>query len=118
MVRDHADGRHDVTTLAYEAYEEPARHRMSDIAVEMRRRWPDLGRIGMVHRVGVLQLTDSAVVVVVSAPHRPAAFEAARFAIDTLKDSVPIWKRETWADGSDWGTNAQPITDVSAASRG
>lgn len=116
-VRDHADGRHDVSTLAYEAYEEPARCRMLDIAAEMRRRWPDLGRIGMVHRVGLLQLTDSAVVVVVSAPHRPSAFEAARFAIDTLKDTVPIWKRETWADGSDWGTNAQPIIDVSATSR-
>lgn len=116
-VRDHADGRHDVTMLAYEAYEEPAERRMRDIAAEMRSRWPDLGRIGIVHRVGLLQLTDSAVVVVVSAPHRPAAFEAARFAIDTLKDSVPIWKRETWAVGSDWGTNARPISDVSATSR-
>jgi molybdopterin synthase catalytic subunit len=115
-VRDHADGRDNVSALAYEAYEEPAQRRMRDIAAEMRRRWPDLGRIGMVHRVGMLRLTDSAVVVVVSAPHRPAAFEAARFAIDTLKDTVPIWKRETWADGSDWGTNAQPITDVSATS--
>jgi len=116
-VRDHAEGRSDVTSLTYEAYEEPARRRMIDIAADMRRRWTDLGRIALVHRTGALALTDSAVVVVVSAPHRPAAFEAARFAIDTLKDTVPIWKRETWADGSDWGTNARPISDVSAAGR-
>jgi molybdopterin synthase catalytic subunit len=111
-VRDHADGRSNVTSLTYEAYEEPARSRMAEIVAEMRRRWPDLGRIAMVHRLGQLDLGDSAVVVVVSAPHRPAAFEAARFAIDTLKDSVPIWKHESWADGSDWGTNARPIGDV------
>jgi molybdopterin synthase catalytic subunit len=111
-VRDHADGRSNVTSLTYEAYEEPARARMADIAAEMRRRWSDLGRIAMVHRLGKLELSDSAVVVVVSAGHRPAAFEAARFAIDTLKDSVPIWKHESWSDGSDWGTNARPIGDV------
>jgi len=53
-----------------------------------------------------LQLTESSVVVVASAPHRPEAFDAARFCIDALKQSVPIWKKEEWSGGSDWGTNA------------
>jgi molybdopterin synthase catalytic subunit len=57
---------------------------------------------------------DSAVVVVVSAPHRAEAFEAARFCIDTLKRSVPIWKRETWAGGESWGLEAQHIVDAGA----
>jgi molybdopterin synthase catalytic subunit len=64
----------------------------------------------MLHRVGSLQLTEAAVVVVVSAAHRDAAFDAARHAIDALKSTVPIWKKETWAEGSDWGTDAQVMT--------
>ena len=63
-------------------------------------------------RLGSLEVSESAVVVAVSAPHRDAAFEAARYAIDTLKHSVPIWKHETWRDGADWGTGARPIDPV------
>ena len=66
----------------------------------------------MVHRLGSLAVTESAVVVAVSSPHRDVAFEAARFVIDTLKESVPIWKHETWRGGADWGTGAAPIRDV------
>ena len=55
---------------------------------------------------------ESSVVVVASSPHRPAAFEAARYGIDTLKATVPIWKRETWADGESWGLEAQHISEV------
>jgi hypothetical protein len=65
-----------------------------------------------VHRVGRLELGESSVVAAVSAPHRPEAFAAARFAIDALKVSVPVWKREVWSDGSDWGTNAAELVDA------
>jgi molybdopterin synthase catalytic subunit len=112
IVRDHADGRESVTHIDYEAYEEQAVVRMHRIVDEARQRWPHLGRIGLVHRTGVLTLAESSVVVVVSAPHRPEAFEAARFCIDTLKISVPIWTREEWSDGSGWGTRSETIVDV------
>jgi molybdopterin synthase catalytic subunit len=68
--------------------------------------------VALLHRTGVLALGESSVLVVVSAPHRPEAFEAGRFCIDTLKVSVPIWKHEEWSDGSDWGTRSEPIVAV------
>ena len=71
---------------------------------------PAVGRVVMWHRVGPLEVTESSVVVAVSAPHRGEAFSAARFAIDMLKTSVPIWKRETWQGGSDWGLDAHDLT--------
>ena len=121
-VRDHArsaDGerRDGVTVLEYEAYEGPAVQRMTEIAGEARRRWPDLGRLALLHRVGRLALRDVAVIVAVSAPHRGEAFEAARWVIDTLKDAVPIWKKEEWSGGSDWGGDARPLADVTDRSR-
>ncbi len=73
-----------------------------------------VGRIAMLHRVGPVAVTESAVVIVVSAPHRDEAFAAARFCIDTLKATVPIWKREQWRDGESWGLEPQHITDVPA----
>ena len=77
--------------------------------------WPALGRIALLHRTGPLAVTDAAVVVVVSAPHRAEAFDAARFCIDTLKATVPIWKKETWAGGEDWGTDATPVDQAEVA---
>lgn len=112
-VRDHAEGRLGVEVLAYEAYESVALARMNELVVEARRRWPVLGRVALLHRVGTLALTDVAVLVVVAAPHRGEAFEAARWLIDALKATVPIWKRERWADGDDWGLGAQPLVDPS-----
>lgn len=111
-VRDHAEGRTDVEHLEYEAYDEMVVPKLREIAVETRARWQTVGRLAMVHRVGRLELAESSVVVVASAPHRPEAFEAARFAIDALKVSVPVWKREVWDGGSDWGTNAADLVDV------
>jgi len=108
-VRDHAEGRSGVSQLEYEAYIEAAEDRMARIAKEARRRWPSLGRIVLLHRVGALQVGQCAVVVAVAAPHRDDAFEAARWCIDTLKTTVPIWKRETWAGGVDWGTDAEEV---------
>jgi molybdopterin synthase catalytic subunit len=113
-VRDHAEGRPGVDQLEYEAYESQVVPRMSEVADEARARWPVVGRIALLHRVGVLDVGDSAVVVVVSAPHRDEAFAAARFCIDTLKRSVPIWKRETWSGGESWGLEAQHIVDAGA----
>jgi molybdopterin synthase catalytic subunit len=110
--RDHAEGRPGVHRLEYEAYEEPALARLHAIAEELRRRWPALGRIALLHRTGVVELGDAAVVVAVSAPHRAEAFEAARFGIDELKRTVPIWKRESWDGGESWGLEAQHLTDV------
>jgi molybdopterin synthase catalytic subunit len=111
-VRDHAEGRSDVEYLDYEAYDEMVVPKMAEIVDEARARWADLGRIVLVHRVGRLGLGESSVVAAVSAPHRPEAFAAARFAIDALKVSVPIWKRESWEGGSDWGTGASDLVDV------
>ena len=112
--RDHADGRDGVQHLTYEAYEEHVVSRFAEIGVELRRRWPTAGRVAILHRVGRVDIGESSVVVVVSSPHRPAAFDAARFAIDALKESAPIWKYEVWADGEDWGTRAADLRDVSS----
>lgn len=108
-VRDHAEGRPGVSSLEYEAYEEGALAALGELAVEARRRWPGLGRIALHHRVGRLELCDLAVVVVVAAPHRAEAFEAARWCIDTLKATVPIWKYETWEGGAEWSACATPL---------
>ncbi len=70
--------------------------KLREIVAETRARWADVGRIALVHRIGRLGLGESSVVAAVSAPHRPEAFAAARFAIDALKVSVPVWKREIW----------------------
>ena len=109
-VRDHAEGRDGVEHLTYEAYEEAVVPRFAEIAGEARGRWPQIGRIALLHRTGRVAVGESSVLAVVSAPHRPEAFEAARYAIDALKASVPIWKHETWRDGAAWGTGATPIS--------
>jgi molybdopterin synthase catalytic subunit len=75
---------------------------MAAVASEVRRRHPGVERIALLHRVGRLAVSDVAVVVAVSAPHRDEAFDAARHAIDTLKETVPLWKREEWPGGSQW----------------
>ena len=112
VVRDHSDGRPGVTGLTYEAYESEALRRFGEIAAAVRQRWPVVERLALLHRTGDLALSDTSVVVVASSPHRPEAFEAARFAIDTLKETVPIWKREHWAEGSDWATCVHDVQSV------
>ncbi len=101
-VRDHAGDREQVSSLEYEAYTEQVEPRLAAVAADARRRWPDLGRLAMLHRIGHLGVEEAAVVVAVSAPHRDVAFAAARFCIDTLKETVPIWKKETWGGGQSW----------------
>jgi molybdopterin synthase catalytic subunit len=116
-VRDHAEDRAGVTRLAYEAYEEHVVARLERIAAEIRRRWPVVGRVVLWHRVGELALGESSVVVAVSSPHRSEAFEAARFGIDTLKATAPIWKKEFWGDESrsgeqGWALAARDVSEL------
>ena len=113
-VRDHAEGRSGVSRLEYEAYVEQVEPRLARMADEARRRWPEIGRLVLLHRIGILQLEECSVVVVASAPHRHEAFVAARWCIDTLKATVPIWKRETWQGGEDWALCAQDVAEVGA----
>lgn len=101
-VRDHSEGRPGVTLLEYEAYAEQVAPRLSRVADAARKRWTKIGRLVLLHRVGRLGVGETSVVVVASTPHRSEAFAAAQFCIDTLKCTVPIWKRETWSGGADW----------------
>jgi len=112
--RDHSAGRTGVATLEYEAYDEQVVPRLAALAAALRHRWPDLGRLVLWHRTGVVPLGESSVVVVASAPHRADAFDAARVAIDTLKATLPVWKREVWDGGDDWALDAKPVGEVSA----
>jgi MoaE-MoaD fusion protein len=99
-VRDHARGR-SIEHLEYEAYPEMAEREMQRIADEAAARFPG-ARVAMAHRTGHLAIGEIAVVVAAAAPHRAEAFSACRFAIDTLKERVPIWKKEIASDGAYW----------------
>lgn len=99
-VRNHARG-HSIQFLEYEAYPAMAEREMEKIAAEAATRWPGT-RVAIAHRVGHLEIGEAAVVVVAVSPHRAEAFEACRFAIDTLKVTVPIWKKEVATDGEYW----------------
>ena len=100
VVRGENHGR-PVVRLEYEAYEDMALPLMEEIAAEARRQWP-ITAIAMIHRLGRLQIGEASVVVTVTSPHRGDAFAACRYAIDTLKATVPIWKKEFYADGGVW----------------
>lgn len=109
--RDHAGDRTGVEELVYEAYEEQAVARIEAVVAELRARWPMAGRVAILHRTGALAIGDTAVVVAVSTPHRAEGFAAARFAIDAVKASVPIWKKERWDGGDDWGLEGNELRD-------
>jgi molybdopterin synthase catalytic subunit len=111
-VRDHSEGRPGVVELVYEAYQPHVTARMADVAEVARERFGPVGRVALFHRTGALRVGDVSVVVVVSAPHRSEAFDAARFCIDAIKSTVPIWKRETWSGGSDWSACTHPIAEL------
>lgn len=112
-VRDHAEGRSGVSQLHYEAYDEEVGPKLAAIAAEIHRRWPHVRRVVLLHRSGTMVVGEVSVVVVVSAPHRDDAFEAARFGIDTVKSTVPIWKRERWSEGEDWSRCDHPVSELS-----
>jgi len=100
LVRDNTQGK-AVVQLAFEAYEPMALREMQKIAELAFEKWP-VHALALHHRLGVLNVGEIAVVIAVSAAHRAAAFEACRFAIDTLKETVPIWKKEVFEDGDVW----------------
>ena len=87
--------------LAYEAYIPMAEKKLAQIGAEMEEKWPGV-KVAIVHRIGELQVSDIAVLIAVSSPHRKAAYEANEYAIERIKEVVPIWKKEIWEDGEEW----------------
>jgi len=105
-VRNHSHGRRTLH-LEYEAYEPMAIEKMREIAMQLHEKFA-IDRVAMVHRLGRLEIGETSVFIAVSAAHRAPAFEACRWAIDTLKRTVPIWKKEFFADGAVWAEGELP----------
>ncbi|GDX79719.1 molybdopterin synthase catalytic subunit [Deltaproteobacteria bacterium] len=103
VARNHHQGK-SVDHLYYEAYEPMALAEMGKIEAEILERWP-AARVAMVHRTGTVAIGEPSVVICVGAAHRVEAYEASRYAIEELKARVPVWKRETYADGTAWIAN-------------
>jgi molybdopterin synthase catalytic subunit/molybdopterin converting factor small subunit len=101
VVRNETDGR-GVKFLEYEAHAPMAEAKMREIGADIRARWAGVKRVAMLHRIGRLEIGESSVLIAVSAAHRGEAFEACRYAIDTLKRTVPVWKKEHFEDGEVW----------------
>jgi len=101
VVRNQTDGR-PVKYLEYEAHAPMAEAKMREIGDAIRARWGGVRRVAMLHRVGRLEIGEASVLIAVSAAHRGDAFEACRYAIDTLKRTVPVWKKEHFEDGEVW----------------
>ena len=100
VVRDHSLGRR-TQYLVYDAYGEMAEKKMREVGEEIKARW-EVDRVAMLHRVGRLEIGEISVLIAVSSPHRKAALEACHYAIDRVKETVPIWKKEVWTDGEAW----------------
>ena len=101
IVRNNFGGR-EVRYLAYEAYAAMAEKKMAEIAAEVQNKFA-VGNIAMVHRVGRLEIGESSILIAIAAPHRQPAFEACAYAMDRVKEEVPVWKKEFFADGeSHW----------------
>ena len=109
IVRDNTRGR-KTTHLYYEAYEPMALRKMREIGESVRQRW-QIGRVGMVHRLGRLEIGEVSVAIVVTSPHRGIAFDSCRYAIDRLKQTVPIWKKEFFEDGEVWVEGESPAAE-------
>ena len=99
-VRNHHLGR-EVTGIEYHAYEEMAIKKMDRIEAAARENWPEI-EIAIVHRIGYLEVGEASVLIAVGTAHRKEGFEALRYAIDTIKEDVPIWKKEMYTDGHAW----------------
>jgi molybdopterin synthase catalytic subunit len=106
FVRNESHGRRTLY-LDYEAYEPMALSKMREIGQLVHEKF-SIHRLAMVHRLGRLEIGETSVFIAVSAPHRAAAFDACRFAIDTLKRTVPIWKKEYFEDGAVWADGELP----------
>jgi molybdopterin synthase catalytic subunit len=105
-VRNHSHGRRTLY-LEYEAYEPMALEKMREISVQLHEKFA-IDRVAVVHRLGRLEIGETSVFIAVSAAHRAPAFEACRWAIDTLKRTVPIWKKEVFEDGAVWAEGELP----------
>lgn len=105
IVRNHSRGKQTLY-LEYEAYEAMALAKMRDIGAQMKVQFA-IDRLAMIHRLGRLEIGETSVLIAVSAAHRGAAFDACRYGIDTLKQIVPIWKKEYFADGGVWAEGAK-----------
>lgn len=101
VVRNAKDGR-PVKYLEYEAHAPMAEAKMREIGDHAHQRWPSVKHVAMLHRTGRLEIGESSVLIAVSATHRKEAFEACHYAIDTLKQIVPVWKKEYFEDGDVW----------------
>ena len=101
VVRNETGGR-PVKFLEYEAHAPMAEAKMREIGAAIRARWAGVKRVAMLHRIGRLEIGESSVLIAVSAAHRGDAFDACRYAIDTLKRTVPVWKKEHFEDGEVW----------------
>ncbi len=99
--------------LEYEAYIPMAVKQLEKIGEEINAQWPD-ARVAITHRIGKLDISDIAVVISVATPHRKASFEACEFAIERIKEIVPIWKKEHWENGDSWIGNQKETVDYSA----
>jgi len=108
IVRDHTRGRRTLY-LDYEAYEPMARSKLKELAKEALERF-EVREVALVHRLGRLQHSETSVLIAVASAHRAAAFDACRWLIDTLKKTVPIWKKEYFADGAVWA-DGEPFPD-------
>ena len=116
VVREFARGR-QVSYLEYDAYPEMAATVMRQIGEAIRNRWP-VDNIAMVHRIGRLRIGDASVAIVISSPHRREALEACAYAIERVKEIVPIWKKEVWTDGAEWiGSSVDEYRELRAESR-
>ena len=109
IVRNNLRGRQTLY-LEYEAYEPMALAKLRQIGAEIRERFP-IHRIAIVHRLGRLEIGETSVLIAISSPHRRAAFDACRYAIDTLKRTVPIWKKEYFAGGAVWAEGEVPSAE-------
>ena len=113
--RNSSTNGHLIEALEYDTSVELAEHRISQVVALARSRWPVLGAVALHHRIGIVRLGEPAVTIVVSSPHRQAAYEASQFCIDTVKRSVPMWKREIWEGGSAWSEDVQELLAVEEA---
>jgi len=105
-VRDNTKGR-GTSYLVYDAYKEMAEKKMREIGDEVKEKW-EVDCVGVLHRVGRLEIGDISVLIAISSPHRKASLEACHYAIDRLKETVPIWKKEVWTDGSEAWIEGDP----------